>query len=86
MVLQYTPLPSSSHIRVLILLPGQVSDLIRCALATVSLEDAEYDALSYTWGDANVKETIEVDGYKIEVTVNLERALRYGHPNSRPVL
>jgi len=36
-----------------------------------------YDALSYTWGDPTVTKPIEVEGITIQVTTNLERALRY---------
>lgn len=59
---EYTPLPSSRHIRVLHLLPRPEvefpspfwldSELIHCSLKTFSLDDKpQFDALSYTWGN-----------------------------------
>jgi hypothetical protein len=53
-------------------------DMIQCELLTVSLEEVSgaFDALSYVWGYADVKERIKVDGKTIEVTMNLEAALR----------
>ena len=35
-----------------------------------------YEALSYTWGDPDVTDTIRVDGVEVDVTVNLKDALR----------
>ncbi|EUC40540.1 hypothetical protein COCMIDRAFT_9612 [Bipolaris oryzae ATCC 44560] len=53
-------------------------DLIQCELVTVSLEKhlGAFDALSYVWGYTDVKERIKMDGKTIEVTLNLEAALR----------
>ena len=53
-------------------------DMIQCELVTVSLEEysGAFDALSYVWGYADVKERIRMDGKIIEVTLNLEAALR----------
>jgi hypothetical protein len=53
-------------------------DMIQCELVTVSLEEVSgaFDALSYVWGYADVKEWIKVDGKTVEVTLNLEAALR----------
>lgn len=52
--------------------------MIQCELLTVSLEEVSgaFDALSYVWGYADVKECIKADGKTIEVTMNLEAALR----------
>ena len=86
MIFQYSPLPSSSYIRILILQPGEVGNPIRCSLLTAALQHAEYDALLYTLGDANIMQAIEVDGCSIEVTVNLEKALRYRMPGAKLLL
>ncbi|KAJ5062328.1 heterokaryon incompatibility protein-domain-containing protein [Bipolaris maydis] len=53
-------------------------DMIQCELVTVSLKEVSgaFDALSYVWGYASVKEQIKMDGEIIEVTCNLEAALR----------
>jgi hypothetical protein len=75
----YEPLPhTSEYLRILTLHAGGVSDPIRCSLRTASFrEKPSYDALSYTWGDPNDTKPIEVDGVEIQVTSNLERALRH---------
>jgi hypothetical protein len=39
-------------------------------------EPPPYEALSYVWGAPGVKKEIIVDGHYLEVTVNLENALR----------
>jgi hypothetical protein len=65
------------EIRTLRLHPGDVRDLIVCSLHVVVVtERPVYEALSYTWGDPDVTEKICVDGVEVDVTVNLERALR----------
>lgn len=52
----------------------------KCILYRVSLdEDLDYDALSYTWGDATVRRPVNINGHVISVTRNLARALlRFG--------
>jgi hypothetical protein len=48
-----------------------------CSLFVVSLDQApEYEALSYTWGDPCKLSHICLDGHRVEVRRNLERALR----------
>jgi hypothetical protein len=51
----YVPLPTEKkQIRTLMLYSGKIHDPIRCALRIVSLdEQPAYEALSYTWGDAD---------------------------------
>ncbi|CAN9079670.1 unnamed protein product [Alternaria alternata] len=75
----YTTLPDASdNLRLLIVHAGGVSEPIRCTLRIVSLlNKPSYDALSYTWGDSATTKPIEVDGFKIRVTTNLEQALRH---------
>lgn len=70
------------QIRLLDLLPtdGDVDNApIRCNLRVVRLSDEpQYEAVSYVWGDsAGVKKPIEIAGTVMEVTSNLEVALRY---------
>jgi hypothetical protein len=79
MSIVYVPLSNEKkQIRTLMLCSGKVHDSIRCALRIVSLkEQPAYEALSYTWGDANSTTLIEVDGARFDATVNLERALRH---------
>jgi hypothetical protein len=75
----YVPLSTEEkQIRTLTLCSSKINDPIRCALRIVSLEEQPaYEALSYTWGDANSTVLIEVDGTRFDATVNLERALRH---------
>jgi hypothetical protein len=64
-------------IRILTVHPGNVPDPIVCSLEVAVLDDRPvYEALSYTWGDPDITETICVDGVQVAVTVNLENALR----------
>jgi hypothetical protein len=75
----------AAEIRILKVLPGKENDAIKCELRTVSLRnDPAFEALSYTWGDPNPKDTISVNGHPFEVTVNLELALRALREPQRP--
>ncbi|KAH7239711.1 hypothetical protein NW759_008674 [Fusarium solani] len=82
----YTPLPpDESSIRLLTLLPGPFDDEITCILEVHSISgDYEYEALSYTWGDANGLRPILVNGIHINVTANLKVALQYLRRRSEP--
>ena len=65
------------EIRVLTLHAGDAWDPIFCSLHVEVLDEKSvYQALSYTWGDPDVTETICVNGVEVDVTVNLESALR----------
>jgi hypothetical protein len=69
---------SSGEIRILTLHAGNVPDPIKCSLQVVVLdEEPVYEALSYTWGDPGITKAICVKGTQVDVTVNLESALRY---------
>ena len=51
----YQPLPTSTSIRLLELLPSADKNRIRCSLSTFELDDAPaFKALSYTWGRASI--------------------------------
>jgi hypothetical protein len=68
---------SQKEIRVLVLLPGAWTQPLRCELKTVSLiERPFYCALSYVWGDPKVTKPILLHGQSVQVTTNLEAALR----------
>lgn len=68
----------SDEIRVLTLFPGLLDTPISCRLSKVSSNTrSPYSALSYVWGDANHKKTIEVNGLDVCVTSSLEIALRH---------
>lgn len=73
----YQPLnPRKNEIRILKLLPGPFESHIQCQLAVESTE-AKFEALSYVWGDPYYKKGIEIEEQSIEVTQNLESALRH---------
>jgi len=65
------------EIRILTLHAGDAWDPIVCNLRVAVLDQKPvYEALSYTWGDPDVTDTIRVDGVEVDVTVNLKDALR----------
>lgn len=70
--------PAKHLIRILRLLPGTHHDPIKCTLWTADLDGGpDYEALSYTWGDLNASRSmIHVDGHAVDITLNLEAALR----------
>ncbi|XXG93998.1 hypothetical protein Hte_000249 [Hypoxylon texense] len=72
---------SATEIRVLDLLPLEPHESeqaqIRCRTRIVPLSsDADYETISYVWGDPSNTSLIEVDGENIAITKNLEAALR----------
>ncbi|KAH8820561.1 heterokaryon incompatibility protein-domain-containing protein [Xylogone sp. PMI_703] len=71
----YTPL-SPGLIRLLSIQPGGKDDPIECTLKPVDLNAApQYEALSYTWGDAYPPATIRCNNVEVKVTQNLAEAL-----------
>ncbi|KAK1580031.1 heterokaryon incompatibility protein-domain-containing protein [Colletotrichum navitas] len=58
---------------------GRRRPVVRCRLKHCSLNDwpCHYAALSYAWGDPCVTKAIYLDGLEIQVTENLESALRH---------
>lgn len=90
---QYTPLSAhDKEIRVLILdpMPENPSDIVSGTLNTVSLgfiedENApDYETVSYVWGDATLRSTIQLDGHEIDVPRSAAEALRrFQHSNKR---
>lgn len=67
-----------AEIRVLVLQASGTdrNSPLRCQLAVVSLNDSpNYDALSYTWGDAKSLKSISLQDYPFQVTANLYDAL-----------
>ena len=75
------------RIRTLTILPSaDQSAIVESTLVERDLDDeeTEYDALSYCWGDPEVTTPIIVNGRKMEVTTNLEDALRQLRCNNTP--
>ncbi len=79
--LRYAALDASGGrrpIRLVALLPGSTSDVLQCNLIPCDLEDdLDYEALSYSWGSAVDKKPIICDDARLDVTTNLEAALRH---------
>ncbi|KAM0806950.1 putative Heterokaryon incompatibility domain-containing protein [Seiridium cardinale] len=82
----YAPLVSSqSQIRTIILHSGQFNEDIQCSFHIVSLDgNLEYEALSYVWGDPTITQPVIVDGNEMQVTTNLEAALRHLRSDQKP--
>ena len=72
----YRPLPTMSHIRLVILHPGKHE--LCATLEEVDLAEApEYEALSYAWGNPRfIDKYIVIDGYEFPIRDNLWTALR----------
>jgi hypothetical protein len=69
--------PTLRQIRLLTIQPGQDDSSVSCALTTHSLYGKpSYETLSYVWGNPAEKRSINVNGVRFLVTVNLEAALR----------
>jgi hypothetical protein len=60
----YSPFTEpQKQIRLLELLPGAGTGAIQCHLRHVSLDSAPaYEAISYTWGDDTVTNSIQIGG------------------------
>jgi hypothetical protein len=67
-----------NEIRLLSILPADEGHGVSCSLEHVSLiNPPEYVALSYCWGDAAVRKEIRINEESVQVTSNLESALRH---------
>ena len=75
--LTYPQLSENEKTRLIILEPGEPTDALRCHFKHIcSLKDHEYEALSYVWGEESSDHTIQCSGMKIQITANLDDALR----------
>ncbi|KAL7929147.1 heterokaryon incompatibility domain-containing protein [Trichoderma chlorosporum] len=64
-------LPTLNHIRLVSLLPGS-SNTITCELITADIHSApEYEALSYTWGDALDRQAIHMQSTALQQSTEL---------------
>jgi hypothetical protein len=69
----------------MILEPGEPGDELKCHLKHIrSLQDHEYEALSYFWGETSGKHAIECSEMKIHITTNLEAALQQLRAANKP--
>lgn len=68
----YEVLPSDTHIRYLLLQPGEIGDHIVCSLHVTEIEHpTPFEAISYAWGTPERTEPIQCDGKTLYVTANL---------------
>ena len=74
----YQPLSASrNEIRLLDIQPDpDETSVIHCQITKSSLEEANYVALSYCWGDADQRNDINIGSGKAKITKNLDGALR----------
>lgn len=69
---------NGKEIRIIKLLPNTFSAQVECELEHIALNPgADYEAVSYCWGDASITEPILLDGTPYPVTLNLLAGLRY---------
>lgn len=65
------------YIRLLDLLSGEPGSLLYSRLRHVLLNThSQYEALSYTWGDAATSQLLRVDEHVLRITSNLANALQ----------
>jgi hypothetical protein len=73
----YPSLINDNKTRLLILEPGSSDQELKCQLKGIThLEEYQYEALSYFWGKTPGTITESSSGHKIQITANLEAALR----------
>ena len=75
----YKPLAKpQTHCRLLCIQPGRSSDPIVCTTSVVDVAEAagRYHSLSYCWGSQDRTRPITCDGQSLNVTLNLESALK----------
>ncbi|KAL1594578.1 hypothetical protein SLS60_010339 [Paraconiothyrium brasiliense] len=67
---------AGSEIRLLTILPGSTKDPVACKLEIHQLDSPpSFEALSYTWGDNNAQNPIDIDGHCFIVHGNAYQAL-----------
>jgi Heterokaryon incompatibility protein (HET) len=82
MAYQYTSLSTSHSIRLMELHSSQLGD-VTINLVAAEIDSAPpYEAISYVWGDPNIKVSITCEGRSIKVTPNLKDALIHMRPES----
>ncbi|KAF3919587.1 hypothetical protein ABW20_dc0103296 [Dactylellina cionopaga] len=72
----FARLPEETAFRVVEVLPGDKGSTINCKLYVTNWEGPiPYEAISYVWGDATLKEPIIIDGKRLDITGSLHTAL-----------
>jgi hypothetical protein len=73
----YASLPDYNSIRLLELVSGPVFAPLQCKLVVSrSIVDQSYQALSYAWGETTKMHHILIEGKRLPISANLDRALR----------
>ncbi|PVH79089.1 HET-domain-containing protein [Cadophora sp. DSE1049] len=73
---EHEPLPTTTCIRILELLPGEGSEIIKCSLSVSERKCAPpFEAISYAWGSGTNTRVISCENKKLKVTTNLRNAL-----------
>ncbi|KAF9696588.1 hypothetical protein EKO04_005207 [Ascochyta lentis] len=70
---EHSPLQDRSSIRLITLLPGNFSTPLRCQIAEFQKHSlTPYEALSYTWGDSEAPESIQIcESADLEPTIQI---------------
>ena len=75
---EYNVHPGGAGLRVVELLPGGETDSINCKLHTVEWSTTiPYEAISYAWGDAKIREDIFIQGKRLDVMRSLHSGLTH---------
>lgn len=82
---QYNDLPDEASFRILELLPGKEDDPVSFVLHLSDLTDhRDYEAISYTWGNAISRASFICSGKRIEATTNLHSGLSHLRLQNEP--
>lgn len=77
---QYPPIRQRTQFRLLWVQPGEFDTPLQCEIVTGSVDEAVYEAISYTWadetGDTSKCNTIFLNSVPFHVTQNCEMALK----------
>ena len=81
----YSPI-AKDRFRLLVLRPSSFEEEIQRSLIIpqADLAELEYEVLSYVWGLSSKTVPINLDGFKVPITQNLEYALRYLRRQTQP--
>lgn len=81
------PLASKTHIRLLRVLPRGNSEVVRCSVVHVDLDDGStpvFEAVSYTWNGSERSHVVYIDGCPFRTTKNAHDLLSDLSPISSP--
>ena len=77
---KYPPIKQQKELRLLRIERGEFDEPVRCGISTAVVDDADFEAVSYTWaeesGDSSECCRVFVNSVPFPVTRNCERALK----------